>query len=122
MKKIVKLAFIFFAVVIVSLPVIWINWQNIFGTNRPIENLKAVYQIEYQDKQISSTKDVYGEKYYVVPKGKLETFIGLMNKKGYELINNDALNNKILLKKDNGSYSVSYTPFMRKYTKIESPE
>lgn len=113
---------LFFVAIIVSLPVIWINWQHIFGTNRPIENLKAVYQIEFQDKQISSTKNVYDKEYYVVPEKKLESFISLMDKKGYNLAEHDSLNNKMLFEKGNGSYSVSYKPFMKKYTKVESPE
>ncbi|MED0665620.1 hypothetical protein P4T04_04730 [Bacillus badius] len=120
-KLILKVSAILIVIIFVSLIFILINWKNLFNENRPIENLKAIYQIEIKNKEIAQTSDVHNTIQYISPEDKLDPFIDVMNKKGYKLLEMDSSHNKLLFQKDNNIVSVSYETFAKKYIKIESP-
>ncbi|MGF9891213.1 hypothetical protein ABEX78_21370 [Priestia megaterium] len=121
MSKILKLILGFFITVVVLMVVTFINWEYIFGDNRPIANAKAIYQIEFKDKDIAETSDVDNNILYLVPKGHLDTYIKMMRKSGYELSERDPKHNTLLLKKGNNYTEINYRRFARKYTIIDSP-
>ncbi|MBC9706285.1 MAG: hypothetical protein H9W81_15170 [Enterococcus sp.] len=120
-NRVLKVSFVFVIVVIILFAFILINWKPLFGENRPVQNLKAIYQIEIQDKQIAQTSNVHNVIQYIVPKGKLDAFIDAMGKKGYKLIETDPSHNRLEFQKDNNIISISYKTFAKKYIKIENP-
>ncbi|WP_426638633.1 hypothetical protein [Priestia aryabhattai] len=84
MNKIKKVLVLFLTILIstiIALSVIFINWEHIFGDTRPIANAKAMYQLEFKDKNIAETTDVDNNIMYIVPKGHLDTYIEMMKKK-----------------------------------------
>ncbi len=115
-NRVLKVSFAFVIVVIILFVFILINWKPLFGENRSIQNLKAIYRIEIQDKQIAQTSNVHNVRQYIVPKGKLDVFIDAMSKKGYELIETDPSHNRLDFQKDNQVMSISYKTFAKKYT------
>ncbi|MHA7098706.1 hypothetical protein [Priestia aryabhattai] len=121
MSKILKLILGSFITVVVLMVVVFINWEYIFVDNRPIANAKAIYQIEFKDKDIAETSDVDNRILYVVPKGHLDTYIKMMRKNGYESTERDPKHNTLLLKKGNNYTEINYRKFARKYTIIDSP-
>ncbi|QTL51942.1 MULTISPECIES: hypothetical protein [Priestia] len=121
MSKIIKFLLGSFAIVIVLMIIVFINWEYIFGDSRPIANAKAIYQLEFKDKDIAETSDVDNKILYVVPKGDLDTYIKMMRKSGYKLSEKDLEHNTLTFKKGNNFTAVSYKRFARKYTIIESP-
>ncbi|MED4285152.1 hypothetical protein P4679_24845 [Priestia megaterium] len=121
MSKVFKIILGAFIAVVVLMVVTFINWEYIFGDNRPIANAKAIYQIEFKDKNIAETSDVDNRILYVVPKGHLDTYIKMMRKNGYELTERDPKHNTLLLKKGNNYTEINYRKFARKYTIIDSP-
>lgn len=108
-------------VIIILLIIVFINWQHIFGDNRPIANMKAIYQLEIKDKPMAKTSDVDNNILYLVPKGHLDTYIDMMKKKGYKLTEKDVNHNTLIFEKGKNFTSISYKRFARKYTIIESP-
>lgn len=108
-------------VIIILLIIVFINWQHIFGDNRPIANMKAIYQLEIKDKPMAKTSDVDNNILYLVPKGHLDTYIDMMKKKGYKLTEKDVSHNTLIFEKGKNFTSISYKRFARKYTIIESP-
>ncbi|MCY9026820.1 hypothetical protein MOF32_28495 [Priestia megaterium] len=107
--------------IIILLIIVFINWQHIFGDNRPIANMKAIYQLEIKDKPMAKTSDVDNNILYLVPKGHLDTYIDMMKKKGYKLTEKDVNHNTLIFEKGKNFTSISYKRFARKYTIIESP-
>ncbi|WP_456363509.1 hypothetical protein [Priestia aryabhattai] len=121
MSKILKLILGSFLAIVVLLIITFINWEYIFGDNRPIANAKAIYQIEFKDKDIAETSDVDNRILYIVPKGHLDTYIKMMHKSGYELSERDSKRKTLLFKKGNNFTEINYRKFARKYTIIDSP-
>lgn len=121
MSKVFKIILGTFITVVVLMVVTFINWEYIFGDNRPIANAKAIYQIEFKDKDIAETSDVDNRILYIVPKGHLDTYIKMMHKRGYELSERDPKRKTLLLQKGNSFTEINYRKFARKYTIIDSP-
>ena len=124
MDKIKKILVLFLAILIstiIVLSVIFINWEHIFGDTRPIANAKAMYQLEFKDKDIAETTDVDNNIMYIVPKGHLDTYIEMMKKKGYSLTEKDNKNHTLLLEKRNNFTEISYKSLTSRYTIISSP-
>lgn len=124
MDKIKKILVLFLAILIstiIVLSVIFINWEHIFGDTRPIANAKAMYQLEFKDKNIAETTDVDNNIMYIVPKGHLDTYIEMMQKKGYSLTEKDNKNHTLLLEKRNNFTEISYKSLTSRYTIISSP-
>jgi hypothetical protein len=121
MYRIFKFTLGFILVMIVLLVIIFINWQSIFGDNRPIANVKAIYQLEFNKKEIAETSDVDNNTLYLVPKGHLDTYISMMKEKGYKLTEKDLKHKILLFKKGNHYTEISLKKFARRYTIISSP-
>jgi hypothetical protein len=121
MKKGTMITIGSFLFILIMMSIVFINWQHIFGTNRPIANAKAIYQLELKDKDIAKTSDVDNNILYLVPKGHLDTYIKMMNEKGYKLSEKDVKHNRLVFKKGQNFIGISYKRFARKYTIIESP-
>lgn len=124
MDRVKKILVLFLAILIstvVIFTVLLINWEHIFGDNRPIANAKAMYQLEFKDKDIAETTDVDNNIMYVVPKGHLDTYIEMMKEKGYTLTEKDDKHHTLLLKKDNNFTEISYKSLTSRYTLIGSP-
>ncbi|QSF35854.1 hypothetical protein ICR95_25610 (plasmid) [Priestia megaterium] len=121
MYRIFKFTLGFILVMIVLLVIIFINWQSIFGDNRPIANVKAIYQLEFNKKEIAETSDVDNNILYLVPKGHLDTYISMMKEKGYKLTEKDLKHKTLTLQKGNHYTEISYKKFARRYTIISSP-
>ncbi|WP_019392787.1 hypothetical protein [Priestia filamentosa] len=121
MRKGMKIGISFFIFVMVVWSLIFLNWEHIFGTNRPIANMKAIYQLEIKGKDIAKTSNVDNDTLYIIPRGHLDTYINMMSKKGYVLSERDVQHNKLVLKEGQNTVSISYKRFARKYTIIESP-
>lgn len=120
-KKILALFLAILVSTIIVLSVIFINWEHIFGDTRPIANAKAMYQLEFKDKDIAETTDVDNNIMYLVPKGHLDTYIEMMKKKGYTLTEKDDKHHTLLIKKGNTFTEISYKSFTSRYTLISSP-
>ncbi|MFP7416768.1 hypothetical protein SFC65_24740 [Priestia filamentosa] len=121
MKKGMKISISFLIFVMGVWSLILINWEHIFETNRPIANMKAIYQLEIKGKDIAKTSNVDNDMLYIVPKGHLDTYIKMMSKEGYVLSEEDIEHNKLVFKEGQNTVSISYKRFARKYTIIESP-
>ncbi|MEM4997732.1 MULTISPECIES: hypothetical protein [Priestia] len=121
MKKIMIIACSSIIFIVLITFIVFVNWQHIFGANRPIANAKAIYQLEFKDKGIAETSNVDNDILYIVPKGHLDTYIKTMNKKGYKLSEKDIDHNRLVFQKGNNFTEISYKRFARKYTMIESP-
>ncbi|MED3728741.1 hypothetical protein HPB58_14515 [Priestia filamentosa] len=121
MKKGMKIGISFSIFVMVVWSLIFINWEHIFGTNRPIANIKALYQLEIKEKDIAKTSNVDNDILYIVPRGHLDTYIKMMSKEGYVLSEEDIQHNKLIFKEGQNTVSITYKRFARKYTIIESP-
>ncbi|MED4003701.1 hypothetical protein [Priestia aryabhattai] len=121
MYKIFKLIIGIILVMIVLLVIIFINWQSIFGDNRPIANAKAIYQLEINKKDIAETTDVDNNILYLVPKGHLDTYIDMMKEKGYKLTEKDPKHKTLLIQKGNTYTEIYYKKFAKRYTIISSP-
>ncbi|MFP7176987.1 hypothetical protein [Priestia filamentosa] len=121
MRKGMKIGISFFIFVMVVWSLIFLNWEHIFGTNRPIANMKAIYQLEIKGKDIAKTSNVDNDTLYIIPRGHLDTYINMMSKKGYVLSERDVQHNKLVFKEGQNTVSISYKRFARKYTIIESP-
>ncbi|MEH6930340.1 hypothetical protein, partial [Priestia megaterium] len=88
---------------------------------RPIANAKAMYQLEFKDKDIAETTDVDNNIMYIVPRGHLDTYIEMVKKKGYSLTEKDNKNHTLLLEKRNNFTEISYKSLTSRYTIISSP-
>ncbi|MED5247484.1 hypothetical protein [Priestia sp. LL-8] len=121
MYRIFKLIIGIILVMIVLLVIIFINWQSIFGDNRPIANAKAIYQLEVNKKDIAETTDVDNNILYLVPKGHLDTYIDMMKEKGYKLTEKDLKHKTLLIQKGNTYTEIYYKKFAKRYTIISSP-
>ncbi|MDF2052605.1 hypothetical protein [Priestia megaterium] len=121
MYRIFKLIIGIILVMIVLLVIIFINWQSIFGDNRPIANAKAIYQLEINKKDIAETTDVDNNILYLVPKGHLDTYIDMMKEKGYKLTEKDQKHKTLLIQKGNTYTEIYYKKFAKRYTIISSP-
>lgn len=121
MNKFYKIIFGLILVMVALVVIVFINWQYIFGDNRPIANAKAIYQLEVKNQAIAETSDVDNNILYLVPRGHLNTYISMMKEKGYKLSERDLKHKTLIFQKGNNYTEISYKRFARKYTLISSP-
>jgi hypothetical protein len=120
MKKGTKIGINLFIFFIVICTLIFINWQHIFGGNRMIANVKAIYQLEIKGKDIAKTTNVDNDTLYIIPKNHLDTYIKVMSKEGYILSEKDVKHNRLVFDKDHICVAIHYKQFAYKYIIIET--
>jgi hypothetical protein len=87
----------------------------IFQEGNPIPYALAISKMIVQDTGIV---EVWKDEQYLVKRGKLEPFIKMMEKKGWEYVGKDRVGNALEFRKGNDNRRFGYQYYTRYYTVI----